>query len=236
MAKARQGKIARLPRVIRDGVNQRLADGQTAAEICAWLNAQPKVRAVLEKYFDGVDISPQNLSEWRGGGYLDWCARQEKEAQIRKLSELSYNLAKAGGSDLTAGAVAIVSAKIYDALELATGVDINPDEDSDGTLPKIDLDALSDAVVKLRSVELATRRTDQRDKLVAIAEKKQATKEREVALAERRFQTLAVETFLKWARTDDARKILDSGQPQHVQVARLRELMFGPSPVNDTAS
>lgn len=236
MPRARQGKIARLPRVIREVINHRLADGQSAAEILAWLNAQPKVREVLDRHFDGVEISPQNLSEWRGGGYLDWRETQDQEEQIRRLSEMSYNLAKAGGSDLSAGALAIVSAKIYDGLKLVTGVDLEPDEDAEAEGPKIDLGALADAVATIRGVELKTRTVDQRDKLVAIAERKMTAKEREVALAEARFQTLAVETFIKWAASEEARKILGSGQAKHVQMARLRELMFGPSPVKESDS
>lgn len=231
MPRTRQGKIARLPRVIREVINHRLADGQTAAEILAWVNVQPKVRKILEQHFDGVDISPQNLSEWRGGGYLDWCEQREQEDQIRRLSELSYDLAKAGGTDLSAGALAIVSARIYDGLKLATGVDLDPDEDADQTGgPKIDLGALADAVAVIREVELKARTVSQRDKLVEIAERKMTAKEREIALAERRFQTLAVETFLKWAQSEEARKILDTGQPRHVKMERLREMMFGPLP------
>lgn len=233
MPRTRQGKIARLPRVIREVINHRLADGQSAAEILAWVNVQPKVRDVLDRHFDGVEISPQNLSEWRGGGYLDWCETVEKEAQIRRLAEMSHDLAKAGGKDLSAGALAIVSAKIYDALNLVTGVDLAPDEDAEGG-PKVDLGALADAVAKIRTVELSARTVDQRDKLVGLAERKMTAKEREVALAERRFQTLAVETFIKWAASDEAKKILGSGQAKHVQMARLRELMFGPSPVKES--
>lgn len=237
MPRARQGKIARLPRVIREVVNHRLADGQTAAEILAWLNAQPKVREVMAKFFDGAEISPQNLSEWRGGGYLDWCEIQEQEENIRRLSEMSFQLAQAGGTDLSAGAVAIVAGKIYDGLKLVTGVDIEADPDADeSTGPKVNLSDLADAVAKIRDIELKTRTVDQRDKLVGIAERKMSAKEREVALAEARFQTLAVETFIKWAASDEARKILGSGQTKHVQMARLRELMFGPVPPADPSA
>lgn len=237
MPRARQGKIARLPRVIREVVNHRLADGQTAAEILAWLNAQPKVREVMAKFFDGAEISPQNLSEWRGGGYLDWCEIQEQEENIRRLSEMSFQLAQAGGTDLSAGAVAIVAGKIYDGLKLVTGVDIEADPDADeATGPKVNLSDLADAVAKIRDIELKTRTVDQRDKLVGIAERKMSAKEREVALAEARFQTLAVETFIKWANDDEARKILGSSQTKHVKMARLRERMFGPTPPTDPAA
>lgn len=230
MPRARQGKIARLPRVIREVINHRLADGQSAAEILAWVNAQTKVREVLDLHFDGVEISPQNLSEWRGGGYLDWSKTQEKEESIRALADYSHRLAEASGKDLSAGAVAIAAGKIYDVLESVAQFEDDGTEEGKSEVGVID------ALAKLRSLELETRKVDQRDQVIALQGRKQASKEREVELAERRFQTLAVETFLKWSASEEARKILGSGQAKHIQMARLRELMFGPSPVKESDS
>ena len=229
MPRTRQGKIARLPRVIREVINHRLADGQPAAEILAWVNVQAKVREILDQHFDGVDISPQNLSEWRGGGYREWSETQEKEESIRALADYSYRLAEAGGKDLSAGAVAIAAGKIYEVLESVAQFH------DDGTAEGKGEVGVIDALAKLRSLELDTRRVDQRDEVIALAKLKQASKDREVDLAERRFQTMAVETFLKWAKSEEAKKILNTGCAKHVQMARLRELMFGPSPVKDLA-
>ena len=36
------GKIARLPRAIRDELNRRMDDGQTGKELLPWLNGLPK--------------------------------------------------------------------------------------------------------------------------------------------------------------------------------------------------
>jgi hypothetical protein len=73
----RRGKIARLPRPIRDEINVRLDDGQEAEEILAWLNALPEVRQAIAKYFNGIPISPQNLSAWRRGGFQEWLFQQQ---------------------------------------------------------------------------------------------------------------------------------------------------------------
>ena len=59
----RVGKIARLPHKIRDEVGRRILDGQTLLHIADWLNTLPKVRAVLNRHFDGKPIRSQNLSE-----------------------------------------------------------------------------------------------------------------------------------------------------------------------------
>ena len=56
------GKIARLPRNIRDELNQRLDDGQPGGDILAWLNALPQVQAAG---FGGSGINAQNLSNCR---------------------------------------------------------------------------------------------------------------------------------------------------------------------------
>ena len=39
----RTGRIARLPRQVRDELNRRLRDGQKGGQLAAWLNALPKV-------------------------------------------------------------------------------------------------------------------------------------------------------------------------------------------------
>ena len=39
----RNGKIARLPRQVRDQLNRRLRDGQKGNQLAAWLNSLPKV-------------------------------------------------------------------------------------------------------------------------------------------------------------------------------------------------
>jgi len=45
------GKIARLPRNIRDELNHRLENGEAARVILPWLNALPAVQAVLAAGF-----------------------------------------------------------------------------------------------------------------------------------------------------------------------------------------
>ncbi len=82
---ARLGKIARLSREIREEINRRILDGKFGIEIIAWLNSLPKVQAVLKRHFDGRQINPQNLSEWRKRGYRDW----EIENSTAKILEKS---------------------------------------------------------------------------------------------------------------------------------------------------
>jgi hypothetical protein len=63
------GKIARLPRNIRDELNHRLDNGEPGGPILEWLNNLPQVKHVLVKDFEGGRINAQNLSNWRKGGH-----------------------------------------------------------------------------------------------------------------------------------------------------------------------
>src|SRR5579863_2470038 len=67
----RKGKIAHLPRNLRDELSQRIDNGTPGPQLLAWLNADPEVQAILAQYFGGRPITKQNLSEWRNGGYQD---------------------------------------------------------------------------------------------------------------------------------------------------------------------
>ena len=68
--KSRHGKIARLPKIIREQLNRRLENGWRGAKLLKWLNALPEVKEVLCEEFQGRAVSEQNLSQWREGGYL----------------------------------------------------------------------------------------------------------------------------------------------------------------------
>src|SRR5256885_6727473 len=69
----RNGKIARLPDAVRKIVNQMLDDNCYYRQIAARL---------AELGYSG--IRPQNLSEWRKGGYRDWL-RLKQELEGFKL-------------------------------------------------------------------------------------------------------------------------------------------------------
>jgi hypothetical protein len=101
---ARVGKIARLPSIIREQLNNRLFNGALGKEIISWLNASPEVTRIMAEQFAGKPISENNLSEWRRGGYQDWlrqreshtwslqfakkCLRMEPEDRLRYIESL----------------------------------------------------------------------------------------------------------------------------------------------------
>ncbi|HVY69652.1 MAG TPA: hypothetical protein VHH73_06960 [Verrucomicrobiae bacterium] len=79
----RIGKIARLPKSIREQLNERLHEGGQGPELLAWLNALPEVKELLERDFGGKEINGPNLTAWRQGGYADWVA----QGQVLELAE-----------------------------------------------------------------------------------------------------------------------------------------------------
>ncbi|MDR3456952.1 MAG: hypothetical protein P4N60_05865 [Verrucomicrobiae bacterium] len=74
------GKINRLPREIREQVNQRLNAGEPGKRLVAWLNELPAVRALLAAEFAGAVINEQNLTNWKQGGFREWRRQQEVQA------------------------------------------------------------------------------------------------------------------------------------------------------------
>ena len=74
------GKISRLPREIREQLNQRMVGGEPGKRLVIWLNELPAVRALLAAEFDGAAINEQNLTNWKQGGFRDWRMEQEVAA------------------------------------------------------------------------------------------------------------------------------------------------------------
>ncbi len=107
----RYGKIACLPRDLRDQLNCRLEDGELGIRLVEWLNELPEVQAVLSRNFEGRKINEQNLTEWKAGGYRDWQARQEMLAQAREMAADAAELTQASNGKLTDHLAAILSAR-----------------------------------------------------------------------------------------------------------------------------
>jgi hypothetical protein len=204
---SRTGKIARLPASLREEVNRRLHDGAPAREIIAWLHTQPETLRVLDEYFGEEPITPQNLSEWKQGGYQEWLARRDRVENLKTLSSYAMDLAKAGGS-VTEGAAAIAGGRILELLE---------------TLEEEKLGQFVSALASLRNSEATALNAQTQQKRLA-------QKERELKLAESRFQRETAELFLKWFADQKAREIAESSARKEVQMDLLVELMFGKRP------
>jgi hypothetical protein len=95
----RNGKIARLPKDIREQLNRRMENGWRLVKLVKWLNALPEVKEVLREEFHGRAIIEQNISQWRDGGYADWLRHQGTQEQIRWVAERSEDVDKVEGNE-----------------------------------------------------------------------------------------------------------------------------------------
>lgn len=204
----RKGKIARLPKSIRDQVNVRLLNNETAGTILPWLNALPEVKAVLEDQFKGEAISDQNLSAWRTGGFSEWMDRNEQLERTRSKAQHALDLVKAGGAHLTDGIAAIIAGDLLEEMEQAEG------EDKETITRKF----------------IALRASDHVRQSLALQEKKLTLETEKHDLQVKKFRTLAVKKFMEWAGDPQAQNILNSGKSKEVQMDLLHELLWGKAP------
>jgi hypothetical protein len=126
----RNGKIARLPYLIRDLLNCRLRNGEQGAKLMKWLNGLPEVQEVLAEEFGSRPISEQNLSEWKQGGFEDWLRHQETRAWVQKLADESADLEQIAGdfsvADWLSAPVAVALGRWIH--EVTVGAQNNPEQ------------------------------------------------------------------------------------------------------------
>jgi hypothetical protein len=108
----RTGKIARLPRHIRDQLNQRLDDGQEARQLAPWLNSLPEVQAVLAANFSGQPINEMNLTNWKQGGFLDWQNLNQERDWLNQLAEDAADLHSAAGNAFAENLALVLTADL----------------------------------------------------------------------------------------------------------------------------
>lgn len=216
---ARQGKIARLPHALRQLVNQRLLNGEAAATLLAWLNTQPAAIQAWALHFEGAPATPQNLSEWRQGGWKEWLSRNQRTEDLKTLSTFANDLAKSGGN-IADGAAAILSGHILEALETLGNTVVTGGSDDAEADPSKGLASLAKAVSSLQKGTVA------REKLDLDRQRVKAKRE-DQKLAREKFEKQTVEKFLQFAATKEAQAILNSGAKKTIQMAELRQLIFG---------
>jgi hypothetical protein len=125
----RNGKIARLPREIREQLNQRLQDGEEGNILLEWLNALSAVQKVLQQSFGGQPVSKQNLSEWRQGGYREWLARQQALEFVRSLESDDAGLQPELSGPLTGALAQWLAVRYAAAAHALTATEPNPEKE-----------------------------------------------------------------------------------------------------------
>lgn len=199
MTTTRRSKIWKLGVKVREELCERMENGEDGGTLLPWLNFNLRGSAA---------ITPQNLSEWRAGGYEDWKRDRTRADQIRYLSELSRRLAKADGGNMAQGAVAVAGGRLLELLESAEGDSLNK---------------ITAALTGLRAVEIGAQK-------LKIDQVKLGQKDRELQLAEDRFRRQTAELFLKFYANKKAADIAEGKATREVKLDHLVQLMFGDRP------
>lgn len=198
----RHGKIARLPRPIREQLNRRLENGEPGVRLVEWLNGLPQVKKTLEKHFDGREINEVNLTEWKNGGHLDWKAQQEMLALTQEFKANGKQLGAVSGNEMTDCLATVVAARYAELLHGWNG------EMADEMRGKLrTLRGLSREVVRLRRSQRELERMEIERKWLALGEQKT-----DEGMRRRLFELCEDHDFLdkitpKMTREERARKI-----------------------------
>jgi hypothetical protein len=105
MEHRRNGKVARLPKDIRDELNAMLRDGAAYSKIIAWLNG---------KGFSG--FVEQNITNWFQGGFKEWEAEQERLLDMQAKREFAFDIVRGNqGSQVHEAAMSLAASQLYEA-------------------------------------------------------------------------------------------------------------------------
>ena len=177
--KPRTGKIARLPRYVRDQLNERLERSEPGPQLLQWLNALKDVQALLQKNFAGVPISKQNLSEWRQGGFQEWLARRDFCEDIRDVGQMARHITNEYSPTVADDAVVVLAGRFS---TLIGKWDRQPDQQCEARARV--LNGLCRSVVQLqRGMHRARRQSFELEQLQEEKEKAENKEENEKLVA-----------------------------------------------------
>jgi hypothetical protein len=104
-ARRRTGKIARLPRELRDLINLMLRDGATYSQV---------IKKLAQR---GHDLNVDNLSRWHAHGYQDWLQDQAWLEEMRLRLDFATDVVQqSNGATLDAASLRIAVTRMYSLL------------------------------------------------------------------------------------------------------------------------
>jgi hypothetical protein len=232
-----QSKISRLPSCVREELNRRMENGELGPTLLPWLNSLPEVQAVLQKHFNGVEVSSQNLSTWRDTGFEEWRDRQRELDFVKSASEFSREAVAATGLHLTEGAAAIAAGGIMARLEELRRQlrELDGELDTKETLEKREaITAAFDSAIaslgSLRGGEIARANLEVIKDRQALRREQHALNKERLDLEREKFETIACNALLKHASSADVQKIVSGPGTHSEKIAALRARMFPKRP------
>jgi hypothetical protein len=102
----RTGKIARLPRPLRDKISQMIDDGLPYEDIAQKVKAE-----------SGIKLDYHRLSVWMRGGYKDWLEDQRRVKEMDKNREFALNVVKRSkGKAVAEAGLDVAASQLYELL------------------------------------------------------------------------------------------------------------------------
>lgn len=232
---ARLGKIERLPRDLRDALGERVLNGESFAEIAAWINDEPKaVERWCLHFPDNPRLTDDNLSTWRvGGGFARW----KEEFGTRELADRCLRIAQASDGKITRGTAEILAGQIMagcEALVAEAGKAENEDEDDEdedegGGKRKRRL-SREDRLIKLATALKVSAEAGSIPVRVDLQRGAAQMKREALDLDKARYERLMCEKFTDWAQNAQALAIANSNEPRERKLEQLSRLFFGEAP------
>lgn len=115
---ARTGKIARLPKTLRDAVNMALDDGASANAI---IKIVTDAKANGATNGDGSEIeipNDQNITNWREGGFMDWKRENERLDDMRAKREFALRIVQENeGGKIHEAGLNLAASQIFELLQ-----------------------------------------------------------------------------------------------------------------------
>ena len=106
--RAPHGKIAQLPKTLRDQINQMLDDGLTYRKI------SQKLQASGAEFPKGL-ISPMNISRWKQNGFQRYLEQQQRLAEVRANREAAQDMVNDGDTTVLPEAdLQLIASQYYD--------------------------------------------------------------------------------------------------------------------------
>jgi hypothetical protein len=210
----RTGKIARLPREIREQLNRRLDDGEPGVELVTWLNSLPEVQAVLKAEFGGRPINEPNLTDWKNGGYRDWLDQQEAKELVPLLADEADELNPATGPPLTDRMAVWLAARLMVVVRRLAVADLD-----DAAKWKLLHETAADIVAFRKGDHSAERLKLEREHL--------AQKDDELKLETRKFHQLTTAAVMKTATDPAIQAILAGDGNNDEKTDALGRAIFG---------
>ncbi|MGD0650267.1 MAG: hypothetical protein ABSA97_03855 [Verrucomicrobiia bacterium] len=217
----RTGKIARLPREIREQLNRRLSDGEKGKKLLRWLNSLPPVQAALKAEFGGRSINEPNLTEWKQGGYRDWLDQQEAKDLVPLLADEADELNPATGPRLTDQMAVWVAARLMVGVRRLAVADLD-----DAAKWKLLHETAAD-IVAFRKGDHSGQRLKLDRELLELDRERLAQKDQEMKLERQKFHQQTIEAVTKAARDPATQAILAGDGNNDEKTEALGRAIFG---------